>query len=446
MTDNLFDDNNNFCEITDSLSVDAPLAARMRPRTLEEYVGQDEELKKGKPLYTAIMNDALTSVILWGPAGCGKTTLAHIIARYTASTFVPFSAVTSGVPELRKIIQAAKEQKKFNGKKTLLFVDEIHRFNKSQQDAFLPVVEDGTITLLGATTENPYFEINSPLLSRSRLVILYPLTEENVRIIIKRALTDSERGLGSFGLTISDEALRHLAAYSGGDARIALNALAESAALTKRGKEITLETVELAISKHIYRYDKKGDMHYDIISAFIKSMRGSDPDAALYWMARMLAGGEDPKFIARRIVICAAEDVGNADPLALTVATSAVQALEFVGMPEARIPLAQAVCYVATAPKSNAAYMAVERAMRDVEDGKLPPVPKDLRSTSYKGARQLKNGENYKYPHDFPGHHVKQEYLPKSLRNVKYYEPSDQGFEAKLRQRLERWKSNENKD
>ena len=446
MTDNLFDDNNNFGEITDSLSVDAPLAARMRPRTLEEYVGQDEELKKGKPLYTAIMNDALTSVILWGPAGCGKTTLAHIIARYTASTFVPFSAVTSGVPELRKIIQAAKEQKKFNGKKTLLFVDEIHRFNKSQQDAFLPVVEDGTITLLGATTENPYFEINSPLLSRSRLVILHPLTEENVRIIIKRALTDSERGLGSFGLTVSDEALRHLAAYSGGDARIALNALAESAALTKRGKEITLETVELAISKHIYRYDKKGDMHYDIISAFIKSMRGSDPDAALYWMARMLAGGEDPKFIARRIVICAAEDVGNADPLALTVATSAVQALEFVGMPEARIPLAQAVCYVATAPKSNAAYMAVERAMRDVEDGKLPPVPKDLRSTSYKGARQLKNGENYKYPHDFPGHHVKQEYLPKSLRNVKYYEPSDQGFEAKLRQRLERWKSNENKD
>ena len=445
MTNNLFE-NTNFGEITDSLSVDAPLAARMRPRTLEEYVGQDEELKKGKPLHTAIINDALTSVILWGPAGCGKTTLAHIIAGHTASTFVPFSAVTSGVPELRKIIQAAKEQKKFNGKKTLLFVDEIHRFNKSQQDAFLPVVEDGTITLLGATTEHPYFEINPPLLSRSRLVILHPLTEENVRVIIKRSLTDSERGLGIFLFTISDEALRHLAAYSGGDARIALNALAQSAELTKRGKEITLETVQLAISKHIYRYDKKGDMHYDIISAFIKSMRGSDPDAALYWMARMLAGGEDPKFIARRIVICAAEDVGNADPLALTVATSAVQALEFVGMPEARIPLAQAVCYVATAPKSNAAYMGIERAMKDVEDGKLPPVPKDLRSTSYKGAKQLKNGENYKYPHDFPGHHVAQEYLPKTLRNVKYYEPSDQGFEAKLQQRLERWKSNKNKD
>jgi len=441
MTDSLFYDSSSIDSITEELSPDAPLAARMRPRTLEEYVGQDEELKKGRPLHNAILNDSLTSVILWGPAGCGKTTLAHIIARYTRSTFIPFSAVTSGVPELRKIIATAKEHKKFNGTKTLLFVDEIHRFNKSQQDAFLPVVEDGTITLLGATTENPYFEINSPLLSRSRLVILKPLTEENIRVIIKRALTDAERGLGVFDQTISNEALKHLATYAAGDARVALNALAESSALTKRAEEISLDNVELAISKHLYRYDKKGDMHYDITSAFIKSMRGSDPDAALYWMARMLIGGEDPKFIARRIIICAAEDVGMADPLALTIASAAIHALEFVGMPEARIPLAEAVVYVATAPKSNASYMAIERALGDVESGKLPPVPRDLRDTSYQGAKKLRNGENYKYPHSFKGHHVQQDYLPKGLRNVKYYEPSDQGFEIKISQRLARWRN-----
>lgn len=422
-----------------TLPASAPLAARMRPRTLDEYVGQEEALGIGRPLRRAIEADELSSVILWGPPGCGKTTLAYLIAQHTRATFVPFSAVTSGVPELRKLMQAARERRIHFGQRTMLFVDEIHRFNKAQQDAFLPAVEDGTIILIGATTENPYFEIIAPLISRSRLITLQPLTPEQLTIIIQRTLEDTERGLAHFRLTLEEEALSHIILFSNGDARVALNAMEEAAKIADRGGVITLPMAEQAMQRRALRYDKDGDQHYDIISAFIKSMRGSDPDAALYWLARMIEAGEDPRFIARRIVVHASEDVGNADPLALLVATSAAQAVDFVGLPEARINLAQAVIYIACAPKSNAVVAAIDSAQADVRQEKLAPVPKHLRDASYPGAKKLGNGEGYQYPHNFPGHYIAQEYLLDGIKTKQYYEPSDQGYEKKIRERLHYW-------
>ncbi len=423
-----------------------PLAARMRPRTLDEYVGQIEVIGQGKPLRKSIEEDKLTSLILWGPPGCGKTTLATLIANYSTAHFESFSAVTSGVPELRKVIAAAKDRKKFHNQRTILFVDEIHRFNKAQQDAFLPVVEDGTIILIGATTENPYFEINPPLISRSRLVVLSQLPPESIGEILNRALVDTERGLGEFEITITDEARDHLILVSGGDARTALNALEEAANLAGRCQQITLEIAEEGIQRRAMRYDKDGDQHYDIISAFIKSIRGSDPDAALYWMARMLEAGEDPRFIARRIIVHASEDIGNADPIAILVATAAAQAVEFVGLPEARINLAQAVTYLACAPKSNSVVVAINAAQEDVIKGRITPVPAHLRDSSYKGAAKLGHGQGYKYPHSFPEHHVKQEYIMPETKSQPYYKPSDQGFEKKIQGRMKFWGHDENID
>ncbi|MHB9035949.1 MAG: replication-associated recombination protein A [Armatimonadota bacterium] len=420
-----------------------PLAARMRPRTLDEFVGQEQILAPGTLLRTAIEKDELPSMIFWGPAGCGKSTLAAVIAHHTRARFENFSAVTSGVPEMRKVIARSKEQRKIDGRKTILFVDEIHRFNKAQQDALLPHVEDGTVVLIGATTENPYFEVNTPLLSRSRIFRFEPLSDEHVRLLVERAIQDTERGLGNEKIIVEDDAMRHIIDVAEGDARSALNALETAAASVQPDpkssvKIITQKIAEEAVQKRVLKYDRNGDNHYDTVSAYIKSMRGSDPDAAVYWLARMLAAGEDPKFVARRLVIAAAEDVGNADPMALVVANAAAQAVQFVGMPEARIPLAQATVYLACAPKSNASYVAINRADKDVVERKGPPVPMHLRDSSYPGAKALGHGKGYVYPHDYPGHYVDQEYLPPNARSGPYYEPTDHGHEAKFKQRLER--------
>jgi len=402
-----------------------PLAARVRPRTLDEFVGQDHIVGPGSWLRTAIETDQLSSIILYGPAGTGKSTLAHIIAHYTKAKFEPYSAVTAGVADIRRVTQQARERMKATGQRTILFIDEIHRFNKAQQDAFLPFVEDGTITLIGSTTENPFFEINAPLVSRSRIFVFEPLTPAQVGVIVDRALADQERGLGKLGIELTPEAREHIVDLSGGDARAALNALEAAAQLARPsdGKRvIRVQTVEDAAQRRLLRYDK-----------------GGDPDAALYWLARMLAAGEDPRFIARRLVIQAAEDVGNADPMALVLATAAAHAVEYVGLPEAQIPLAQATAYVATAPKSNASYLAIARANEDVRNRVVPLVPKHLRDANYPGAKQFGHGEGYKYPHDYPGHHVPQEYLPKGTKSRRYYEPTEQGFEKKIRARMEEW-------
>ncbi|MBI2843475.1 MAG: replication-associated recombination protein A [Armatimonadetes bacterium] len=418
-----------------------PLAARMRPRSLDQFVGQEHILGPGSILRRAIEQDEITSAVFWGPPGCGKSTLASIIAGTSKSAFENFSAVTSGVADVRKAVERAADRRRAYGQKTILFVDEIHRFNKAQQDAFLPHVEDGTIVLIGATTENPYFEVNSPLLSRSRIFKFEALTDEHIRTIVDRALADRERGFGNLTVEIEPDALDHIIGVASGDARNALNALEMAVMTTAPGQDsvrrITLKIAEEAIQQRVLNYDKNGDNHYDTISAFIKSMRGSDPDAALYWLARMLHAGEDPRFIARRIVIQAAEDVGNADPMALVVATAAAQAVEFVGLPEARIPLAQAAVYLACAPKSNASYVGISRAMKDVAERRPAPVPVHLRDTSYPGAKQLGHGKGYKYPHDFPGGHVGQEYVPEGTVSGPYYEPTDHGHEAKFRKRLE---------
>jgi putative ATPase len=424
-----------------------PLAARMRPRTLDEFLGQEHILGPDSLLRAAIERDELTSIILWGPPGSGKSTLANIIAHHSKARFEPFSAVTSGVPEMRKVIQRAKEQRRATGQKTILFVDEIHRFNKAQQDALLPHVEDGTVILIGATTENPYFEVNTPLMSRSRLFKLESLSDDHIRTIVSNALTDEDRGLGKDKIQLDADALDHIVDVAEGDARSALSALELACAAVppdpKTGaKHITLKIAEDAVQKRVLKYDKDGDNHYDTISAFIKSMRGSDPDAAVYWLARMLSAGEDPKFIARRIVIQAAEDVGNADPMALVVATAAAQAVQFVGLPEAQIPLAQAAIYLACAPKSNASYVAINKANQDVAERKGPPVPVHLRDTSYPGAKRLGHGEGYKYPHDFPGHFVEQEYLPGAEPGT-YYQPTDHGHEARFKERLRRLRGGE---
>ncbi|MFA5410740.1 MAG: replication-associated recombination protein A [Candidatus Omnitrophota bacterium] len=417
---------------------DLPLAVRMRPANLDEFVGQEHLLGKGKLLRRAITADRINSLVLYGPPGSGKTSLAWCIANTTKAHYVAINATTSNVEELRKIIALAKSRKANTGRKTLLFIDEIHRFNKAQQDVLLPDVEDGNPILIGATVHNPYFSLVAPLLSRSLVCELKALKEKDILSILNAALHDKERGLGNVKIKIDKKALAFLAKTSEGDARRALNALEVGVLTTPKTKEgwinFDLGVASESIQKKAVVYDKDEDAHYDTASAFIKSMRGSDPDAALYWMAKMLYAGEDPRFIARRVCILAAEDVGNADPLALVLANAALQISEFVGMPEARIPLAQAVVYVSCAPKSNASYLAIEKATQDIESKKVQEVPDHLKDATL-DAEGLGHGEGYKYAHDFPGHYVKQKY---TRRKVKYYEPTDIGYEAKIKQRLEK--------
>lgn len=421
----------------------APLAARMRPRTLDEFIGQGHLVGQGGPLRSLISSDRISSMILFGPAGTGKTSLANIVAGLTGARFVELSAVNATVADLRRSIAEAKEALGATGKRTILFIDEVHRFNKAQQDALLPGVEKGHVILIGATTENPFFEINSPLISRSLLFRLEPLSREETREIMVKALQDPQRGLGESGVDFDDEAIDHILDRSGGDGRAALNALEVCAAAalsagSTGSVRVDLKTASEALQQPIVRYDKSGDVHYDQISAFIKSLRGSDPDAALWWMARMIEGGEDPKFIARRLVIFSSEDVGNADPMGLVVAVSAFHALEFVGLPEAKLNLAQAVTYLATAPKSNASMIAISRASEDVRAGMSGEVPKHLRDSSYPGARRLGHGKGYKYPHDHPEGWVDQDYRPSDLQGRVYYEPTDRGAEKEIGERLKR--------
>ena len=385
----------------------APLAQRMRPRNFDEFIGQEEAVGKGKYLRKMIERDQLPSMILYGPPGTGKTTLAQMIAGLTNSHFKKLNAVSSGIGDIRKIVDEAAEQRRFYGKRTIIFIDEIHRFNKSQQDVLLPYVEDGRLILIGATTENPYFEVNHALLSRVRIVRLYLLSDGEIIAIMKQALEDKERGLGKQNIKCDDEVLEAIAQISAGDGRMALNMLEHGAAMTEDNGTITMELLRTLVGEKLQSYDKNGDNHYDTVSAFIKSMRGSDPDAALHYLARMLAAGENVNFIARRIAICAAEDVGNADPFALVLAMSAVQAVQFLGMPEARIPLAEAVTYIASAPKSNAAYLAIDEALAEVRSKNCGTVPMHLRDAHYKGASKLGHGLDYKYAHDYENHYVR---------------------------------------
>ena len=421
---------------------DSPLAMRLRPRTLEEVVGQQHIVGKDKLLYRAIKADKLSSIIFYGPPGTGKTTLAKVIANTTSADFCQINATVAGKKEMEDVVERAKNNLGMYGKKTILFVDEIHRFNKGQQDYLLPFVEDGTIVLVGATTENPYFEVNGALISRSIIFELKPLSKEDIKEILKRAVYDKERGMGSYKADIDDEALEFLADIANGDARSALNAIELGILTTDRSDDglihIDLKTAEQCIQKRAVRYDKTGDNHYDTISAFIKSMRGSDPDAVSYYLAKMLYAGEDIKFIARRIMICASEDVGNADPYALVVATNAALAVERIGMPEARIILSQAALYVACAPKSNSCYMAVDKAMELVKTTKTAPVPAHLQDAHYKSASKLGHGIGYKYAHDYPNHYVKQQYLPDGLEDVKFYEPTDNGYEKQIKKHLKK--------
>ncbi|WP_432646424.1 replication-associated recombination protein A [Mitsuokella sp.] len=410
-----------------------PLARRMRPRSFEEFIGQQEAVGRGRFLRRLIEMDQIPSIIFYGPPGTGKTTLAQMIAQMTDSRFEKLNAVAAGIGDIRRIVKEADEARRYYQRRTIVFIDEIHRFNKSQQDVLLPYVEDGRLVLIGATTENPFFEVNHALLSRVRIVRLYKLTDGQLIAILKQALKDKERGLGAQAIAVSDEVLLAMAQMAGGDARMALNLLEGAAAmLPLSGGEITLSMLEEITGERVQHYDKKGDNHYDTASAFIKSMRGSDPDAALHYLARMLAAGEDIKFIARRVVICAAEDVGTADPQALILANAAAQAVQFVGMPEARIILAEAVTYVASAPKSNAAYLGIDKALADVRTKDCGAVPVHLRDSHYKGAAELGHGKGYIYPHDYPHHFKEQAYLPDKIRTARYYEPTDNGAEAKI--------------
>ena len=423
-----------------NMETEAPLASRLRPRTLEEVVGQEHIIGKGKLLYRAIKADKLSSVIFYGPPGTGKTTLARVIANTTSAEFVQINATVAGKKDMEEVIAKAKENRGMYGKKTILFVDEIHRFNKGQQDYLLPFVEDATVTLIGATTENPYFEVNSALISRSVIFELKPLEKEEVKKLIHRAVYDRERGMGAYCAEILPETEEILADLSGGDARIALNAVELGVLTTERNEDgkiyLTTDVISECIQKRVVSYDKNGDNHYDIISAFIKSMRGSDPDAAVYYLAKMLYAGESIEFIARRILICASEDVGNADPMALQVAVAAASAVERVGMPEAQLILSQAVLYIATAPKSNSATNAVYEAMKSVKEKKTT-VPSHLRDSHYSGAKSLGRGIGYEYAHEFPKHFSKQRYLPEELGEQKFYKPSENGYERQIKKYLD---------
>lgn len=424
-----------------ALENESPLASRMRPTTLEEVVGQEHIIGKDKLLYRAIKADKLGSVIFYGPPGTGKTTLAKVIANTTSAHFTQLNATTAGKKDMEEVVKEAQQRLGMYGKKTILFVDEIHRFNKGQQDYLLPFVEDGTLVLIGATTENPYFEVNGALISRSIIFELKSLGKDDIKKLLLRAVTDEKKGLGSYHAVITPEALEFLADISGGDARTALNAVELGVLTTERSADgkihIDLETASECIQKRVVRYDKTGDQHYDTISAFIKSMRGSDPDAAVYYLAKMLYAGEDIKFISRRIMICAAEDVGMADPQALVVASAAAQAVERVGMPEAQIILAEAVNYIACAPKSNASCLSIEAAMESVKNRKTT-VPPHLQDAHYKGSAKLGHGVGYKYAHDYPEHYVKQQYLPTEIEGERFYWPTDIGYEKQAGERIER--------
>ena len=426
---------------------DAPLASRLRPTTLDEVVGQQHIVGKDKLLYRAIKADKLSSIIFYGPPGTGKTTLAKVIANTTSANFMQINATSAGKKDMEEVVEAAKNNQGMYGKKTILFIDEIHRFNKGQQDYLLPFVEDGTIILIGATTENPYFEVNGALLSRSVIFELKKLGKDDIKVLLKRAITDVEKGMGSYNASIDDDALEFLADVSNGDARAALTAIELGVLTTERSDDgiihITIDVASECIQKRVISYDKKGDNHYDTISAFIKSMRGSDPDAAVYYLARMLYAGEDVKFIARRIMIAASEDIGNADPMAMVVAAACAQEVERVGMPESQIILAQAVTYMATAPKSNAAVEAISKAMQVVRDTKTPPVPTHLQDAHYGSAHKLGHGVGYKYPHNYPNNYVKQQYLPDGLTDKVFYEPSDNGYEAKIKEHFRKIKGKE---
>lgn len=424
-----------------TLENESPLASRMRPTTLEEVVGQEHIIGKGKLLYRAIKADKLGSVLFYGPPGTGKTTLAKVIANTTSAQFQQMNATVAGKKDMEEVVKKAQDYLGMYGKKTILFIDEIHRFNKGQQDYLLPFVEDGTLILIGATTENPYFEVNSALISRSIVFELKPLEREDISRLLVRAATDVEKGMGSYDVELEEDAREFLADIAGGDARAALNALELAVLTTEKAADgkihVTLDVASQCIQKRVVRYDKTGDNHYDTVSAFIKSMRGSDPDAAVYYLAKMLYAGEDIKFIARRIMICASEDVGNADPQALVVAVAASQAVERLGMPEAQITLSQAVTYVASAPKSNAACMAVFNAAESVKSVRTT-VPPHLQDSHYKGAAKLGHGVGYKYAHDYPNHYVEQQYLPTEILGSRFYEPTENGYEKNIREHLDR--------
>lgn len=425
-----------------SMEKESPLAARMRPRTLDEVAGQEHIIGKDKLLYRAIQADKISSVIFYGPPGTGKTTLAKVIAGSTSAEFKQINATVAGKKDMEEVVAKAKELQGMYGKRTILFIDEIHRFNKGQQDYLLPFVEDGTLILIGATTENPYFEVNGALISRSIVFELKPIPAQAVKELLRKAVYDKDRGMGAYNAVIDEEALDFLAELSGGDARHALNAIELGVMTTGRAEDgqihITLEVAQECIQKRVMRYDKGGDNHYDTISAFIKSMRGSDPDAAVYYLARMLYAGESVTFIARRIMICASEDVGNADPMALSVAVNASLAVERVGMPEAQIILAQAASYIACAPKSNAACEAIFSAAQEVADSGNLPIPPHLQDAHYKGAAKLGHGTGYKYAHDYPNHYVEQQYLPYELSGREFYSPSGNGYERKIREHMKR--------
>ncbi len=429
---------------------ESPLAVRMRPRTLDEMVGQSHIIGKDRLLYRAIKADKISSLIFYGPPGTGKTTLAKVIANTTSAQFVQMNATTSGKKDMEQAVRQAKDIFGMYGNRTILFIDEIHRFNKAQQDYLLPYVEDGTIVLIGATTENPYFEVNSALLSRSKIFHLEPLSGKDIAGLIRIAVTDDERGMGAYGAEITEEAISFIAEMAGGDARAALNAVELGVMTTEPGEDgkivIDLNVAQECIQRKALNYDKNGDNHYDVISAFIKSMRGTDPDAAVFYLARMLDAGEDPKFIARRIMICASEDVGNADPQALQVAVAASLAVERVGLPEGRIILSQAASYVASAPKSNACIMAIDKAQEMVKRADTGQVPPYLRDAHYGGARDLGHGIGYRYAHDYPEHYVKQQYLPDAIRDERFYIPTENGYEKKIKMHLEHLRNREEEE
>ncbi len=429
---------------------ESPLAARMRPRTLDEVVGQQHIIARDKLLYRAISADKLSSIILYGPPGTGKTTLAKVIAGTTKAEFTQINATIAGKKDMEEVVKKAKDNLGMYGKKTILFIDEIHRFNKGQQDYLLPFVEDGTVILIGATTENPYFEVNGALISRSIIFELKPLTADDIKQLLNRAVTDKERGMGAYNAVLEPDAADFLADLADGDARHALNAIELGILTTERSSDglihITKEVAEECIQKKVARYDKDGDNHYDTISAFIKSMRGSDPDAAVYYLARMLNAGEDPKFIVRRMMVCASEDVGNADPQALQVAVAASLAVERLGMPEARITLSQAASYIASAPKSNAAYLAIDEALTTVRETGNLPIPPHLQDAHYKSAAKLGHGIGYKYAHDYPDHYVEQQYLPYELNGKEFYSPTGNGYELKIRDHMKKLKNGKRED